>query len=51
MYDEKLIMEAFRDFIYKETGWKITTLNGLYHGVTADRYKAFKAGYIRGLKV
>lgn len=50
MCDEKLIMEAFRDFIYKETGWKITMFNGVYHGVTVDRYKAFRAGYIRGLK-
>lgn len=47
--EEPEIHEAFRDFIYKETGWKIVTCEGKYSGLTAERYKAFRSGYKRGL--
>lgn len=47
--DEPEIHDAFRDFIYKETGWKIVTCEGEYYGLTAERYRIFKAGYKRCL--
>ena len=47
--EEPEIHEAFRDFIYKETRWKIVTYEGKYHGLTAERYTVFKAGFKRGL--
>lgn len=48
--DESEIDRAFHDFIYSETGWKIISMDGSYYGKTAERYTAFKAGYIRGKK-
>jgi len=47
--EEKEIHQAFRDFIYNETGWKMIYLEGAYCGITAERYKIFKAGYKKGL--
>ena len=46
--EEKEIHQAFRDFIYNETGWKMVYCDGSYVGLTAERYKIFKAGYKKG---
>ena len=49
--EEPEIHEAFRDFVYKETGWKIVTCEGEYYGLTAERYRIFKAGFKRCLTI
>lgn len=46
--EEKEIHIAFKDFIYKETSWKMYFENGAYMGKTAERFKAFRAGFLKG---
>lgn len=48
--NEQEIQNAFRDFIYKDTSWRMFFKDGKYYGLTEERYNVFKAGFEYGLK-